>query len=305
LKQIINTELKPLIMKSKHSKRLMMFENVIRVMDTHFKTWSGVPELSRSYDRFVKRYKKMKDLKQEETHDLKPLVDHYMKKRKVLVNKLFPLASVTAVYASDTGKDKLEKSLNLSKNQLTKSKDAVLAGASARIIKVAAPSVVSGKGKKRAKSESKSISDYGVTDAMTTELATARIELLEARKAIKDAENDKYRCAKEIARISRANKKLLENRLDRLVGLFQEKNGEFYQSYIEARGLAKKEKTSEEKQPEKSSPAAKLKTQLPPASKSTTRKQPASRAAAGKATAPKSSPVKTPAAKKPTDRSSE
>lgn len=231
-------------MKAKHNKRLMMFENVIRAMDTHFKTWSHVAELSRTYDQFVKRYKNLSDLKLEEDIDLRPHVERYMEKRKELGRKLIPMVSAISVFAGDTGDKKLKKQTDLTATEISKMKDRALSELTHRLVRVGSAQwkkeTDNKKGKKKAE---KNLTDYGLTVSMMEELEKVHGDMITAKKALRDAEKHREQCAGDIVRISKSNNKLLNKRLDRLVGVFQVSDPEFYKNYMVARGLMKPGKT--------------------------------------------------------------
>jgi len=257
-------------MKEKNSKKLMMFEKVVTAMDNHLKTWVGIPEISRTYDEFVKNYKKLTDLRLEEDNDLRPFVDMYMSKRKQLVSSVGPVASVVSVYAADQKNTKLESRTNIGAEEIEKLKDKQLTKLTDEVIEaLSPPKSASKKKKKGSKTSVKSVTEYGLTPEMIEELELARKALVEAKKSMKDAEQFKMKCAKDIVRISKKNNKLLKSRLDRLVNLFREKDKAFFNDYQVAREkkttAAPKQKNASVAKP-KSNTAPKPKTAAKPKS---------------------------------------
>ena len=61
----------------------------------------SIAEIRKTYDAFIKNLKKLKDLQPDLETNLDPVQDELQEKRNQLIDKIFPVTNIFAVYVSD------------------------------------------------------------------------------------------------------------------------------------------------------------------------------------------------------------
>lgn len=254
-------------MKEKQNHKIKMYFEVSAVMEKHVEAWSKISEIKNTYDEFITNNDKIIELKNEYERDISPVIADKAKKREALINNAVPISNILQVYAYDENDKNLAKTINFSRNKLTKSKDAELIDKCNIIWKTAkklygkslstADDMISNN--KKPKQASANISGYGLTGQMIDDLEEANKAFIEAILALKDAISHKNKSAKKLNDNVKSNDKLLRNKLDRLMTLFETTQEGFYKKYRNARAIkiegpeiaAEKEGPKEEEKQEK------------------------------------------------------
>lgn len=225
-------------MKAKHIEHKAMFTRVIDVMDKHLSVWKNISELSKTHDQFVKNYKAITTLQEAFEKPLQPLEEACNNHRDELQSKLIPMISVLRVYAMDKNSNKLKELLVKEGKRLQKMNEKQLVRFSNYIVDIATD-------KKKSKKQP-SLSEYGITDEMISELETLTKNFQESSKALKKARKDRKKQEAVFIQLVQANRKLLKGRLDQFVKFFRDKHPAFYEDYFNAR--KNPEKASKKKQ---------------------------------------------------------
>lgn len=297
-----------------------MFKEVVQFLQKDKAKWSSIKEIENTLETIEANNKKIIELSKEQEKDTGKVLEDKAKKRVDLINKAAPLSNVLQVYAYDQGDSSLLKKISFSKNKLTKSKDSVVVEKINLAIKstnqLLNQSVQKTKTKKTGSSKpvgTVNITDYGITPAMIEQLEDANTKFSEAIVAVKEAIAYKNKCAKKITEKIKTNRKLLINKLDKLMSLIELTDAPFYESYknIRTSSQTSKEKPEKKEQATKESKANEInnKTVKPvtaaakktPSTKAPTRKTvPTRKPSMAKKPATKATPSKvTPTSKNP------
>lgn len=286
-------------MKNKQIKKLKMYLAVSGVVEKNINKINEVAALKNTYEEFITNNDEIIKLKAENEKSTTAVVDKKSKKREYLVNQTVPICNILQVYAMDANDAKLGKKINYSRNKLTKSTDSELINKSNKVWKTAKQiygNSLEGVDNLTSKSKkvqpSANINSYGLTGELIDKLENANKEFVESVLTLKDAIAYKNKCAKKITEFVKANDKLLRNKMDRLMTLFELSDKSFYQEYKNARILPQDaEPIKKETKPataEKRTVQKKTTTRKPSAKKGTTTKSGSTRTRA--ASKPKTNP---------------
>ena len=217
----------------KQQKQLAIQNAVMAVMEKNRSTWQSVAELSHKYDRYIRNLKKTEDYFIILQTDLSPLKLKRKSARKILIDRLFPVTSVLAVFANDTGDRKLAKTLINKVTELEKMNSNSLSKYGIRILKTSGrmlnPQPAQGrKGPKRL------ISDYGVTGQHLESMKDALDNFIRADVDLKETRMFKKKSKARLKKRIRYNKEMLVS-IDRMIHLFRDSHKHFYNAYIKAR----------------------------------------------------------------------
>jgi hypothetical protein len=195
-------------------------------------------------------------LKTEQEKDLHPLLSAMFEKRELLIMSGTPVVNIIIAYSHDKKEKKLLKKMNISKNKLEKSKDSDLIEECKTTYKTAKKLYKKSIGdSENPDNKSVKILEYGLSEKMVVDLQTAVNDFIKSRLALHDAIQDKDKMDKQITTILKKNEKLLKNKIDLLISIFETSKPDFYKTYMEARVIQitepvkiKKEKKTEKKE---------------------------------------------------------
>jgi len=245
-------------MKTKQVNKLNMFNAVHSVMNDNKEIWTGVFQLKNVFEKFSVNTRHLTELKTEQEKDLQPLLSAMFEKRETLIISGTPVVNIILAYSHDKKEKKLLKKMNLSKNKLEKSKDSDLIEECKTIYK-AAKKLYKKSIAEKENSENKSVKilEYGLSEKMIVDLQTAVNDFIKSRLALHEAIQGKDKMDKQITSILKKNEKLLKNKMDLLISIFQTSKPDFFKAYMEARVIQitepvkvkiKKEKKSDKKE---------------------------------------------------------
>ena len=201
------------------------FQAVNKLMEDQLDKWNSIEEIRKTYDEFINNLKKLKDMQPDLDKDLAPVTNELEEKRKHLVSKIFPLVNILAVYVSDKNLKKGTRSIIIGREKLHKLKNGKLLDFAEQMQKNMekyAPDPGQPDGE---------LSRYGMTPIMADEFNTSHTKYAHALHLSKDLLRNRSRLKKLANRLLKANRKLLENRLDRLMTVFSVTHPSFYQDY--------------------------------------------------------------------------
>lgn len=234
-------------MKTKQSAKLNMHQAVLDVMNGSEDIWGVVPQLKNIMQVFSENVKTIDQLKAEQGKDIKPLIDYKLEKRKELIDLSLPALNVLIVYGHDVRDKELLKKLNFSRNKLTKSKDLDLIEKCKLIYKTAHKFYMKSLETKEAEAENSiDIFGYGLNDKMLEDIEIAEKAFVEALSGLKSGIKNKTLVSQQITLILKENDKLLRNKIDLLISIFETSNPELFKKYTESRIIHKESVKKEE-----------------------------------------------------------
>lgn len=212
----------------KNEKRkawILHFQEINKLMEDQLEKWQSITEIRNTYDEFIRNLKKLKDLQPDLEKNLGPVQEELREKRGQLTEKIFPVVNVLAVYAADHKLRKKVRSMIISREELNQLKETKLMDFAGRMLKTTVKYFPE---PGQADSE---LSRYGLTAMMVDEFSTAFTKYSHALQLSKDLLRNRSSSKKTANRLLRANREMLEKRLDRLMTVFSVTHPSFYQNY--------------------------------------------------------------------------
>ena len=216
----------------KHEKRtawIIQFQELNKLMEDQLEKWNSIGEIRKTYDEFVRNLKKLKDLQPDLEKNLEPVQDELQLKQDQLIGKIFPVANVMAVYGSDNKLKKSIRNLIISQEELRKMKSGKLLDLAGKMLKITDKYFP---GPEQSESE---LSRYGLTSVMVEEFSASLTNYAYALQLNKDLLRNRSQSKKFSNRLLKANREILEKRLDRLMTVFSVTHPSFYQEYANIR----------------------------------------------------------------------
>ena len=216
----------------KNEKRMafiLHFQEINKLMEDQLEKWHSITEIRKTYDEFIKNLKKLKDIQPDLEKNLDPVQDELKEKREHLIEKIFPVTNILAVYVSDKKMKKGTRSMIISKEELNKLKKVKLLDLASRMLK-ATEKYFPDPGQ-----EDSELSRYGITAVLLDEFSTALTKYAYALQLNKDLLRNRSKSRKTSNRLLKANRETLNKRLDRLMTVFSVTHPSFYQDYVSIR----------------------------------------------------------------------
>jgi hypothetical protein len=198
-------------------------------MEEHLEKWQSIAEIRKTYDDFIKNLKKLKDLQPDLEKNLTPVKDELKEKREHLIGKIFPITNILAVYVSDKNLKKETRSLIISMEELNKLKKTKLLDLAARLLNTTEKILPDPDQKAH------ELFCYGLTVDMVNEFSKALTKYAYALQLNKDLLRNRGKSRKMSNQLLKANLKILNKRLDRLMTVFSVTHPSFYQDYASIR----------------------------------------------------------------------
>lgn len=198
-------------------------------MEDHLEKWQSITEIRKTYDEFIRNLKKLKDLQPDLEKNLAPVRDELKEKREHLIGKIFPISNILAVYISDKNLKKETRSLIISMEELNKLKKTKLLDLAARLLNITEKFLPD------PDQEVHELFCYGLTADMVDEFSTALTKYAYALQLNKDLLHNRSKSRKTSNQLLKANLKILNKRLDRLMTVFSVTHPSFYQDYASIR----------------------------------------------------------------------
>ncbi len=213
----------------KRSACILQFQEINKLMEDQLEKWNSIAEIRKTYDEFIKNLKKLKDLQPDLEKNLDPVQDELKEIREHLIEKIFPITNILAVYVSDKKLKKGTRNMIISREELNKLKKAKLLDLAGQMLKTTEKYFPD---PEQADSE---LSRYGLTPIMVDEFSTALTKYAYALQLNKDLLRNRSKSRKTSNRLLKTNRKMLEKRLDRLMTVFSVTHPSFYQNYTSIR----------------------------------------------------------------------
>lgn len=234
-------------MKNIQSAKLKMHQAVLDVMNGNEEIWGVVPQLKTVMEVFSENVKTVDGLIAEQEKDKKTLLDDKPEKRKELIDLTLPVLNVLLAYGHDAKDKKLLKKLNFSRNKITKLKDLDLIENCKFVYKTARKFYKKSQEAKEAEAENTNdILSYGLNDKMLEDIKIAEKAFIKSLSGFNAGLKNRNLVGKQIISKLKENDKLLRNKIDLLVSIFEKSNSELYNKYSESR-IINEETDKEEK----------------------------------------------------------
>ena len=203
-------------------------------MELNLDKWKHIEEIRRSYDDFISNLKKIRDIKPELEKDLSPVKSELQGKRDILVQKLFPAGNILEVYSQDYAPGKKAKILLSGQKRLESLNNNALLDHAVLLHKTCERHMQTSpdsNGNAGTKSTGHDIKRYGLTGDMLDELHTASHQFQSTLKLKDDIITYRNKTRRKLEGLIRANRKLLESRLNKLMTVFSGTHPSFYNEY--------------------------------------------------------------------------
>ncbi len=198
-------------------------------MEEQLEKWNSISQIRKAYDEFIRNLKKLKDLQPDLEKNLEPVQDELKAKQERLIEKLFPVANILLVYGADNKIKKPLRNMIISQEELARMKKEKLLDLSGKMLNITDKYFPDPE-----QSESE-LSAYGLTPAMVDEFSQALTKYAYALQLNKDLLRNRSKSKKTSNRLLKANREILEKRLDRLMTVFSVTHPSFYQEYVNIR----------------------------------------------------------------------
>lgn len=216
----------------KNEKRMawiLQFQQINKLMEDQLDKWQSITEMRKTYDVFIKNLKKLKDLQPDLETNLDPVQDELQEKREQLIRKIFPVTNILAVYVADKKLKKGNKNLIISKEELRRLKKGKLLDSARRILKTTEKYFPD------PDQQDHDLFRYGLTAVMVDEFRTALTKYAYALKLHKDLLRNRNKSRNTSNRLMKANREILNKRLDKLMTAFSVTHPSFYLDYANIR----------------------------------------------------------------------
>lgn len=216
----------------KNDKRkawILQFHEINKLMEDQLDKWQSIAEIRKTYDAFIRNLKKLQDLQPDLETNLDPVQDELQEKRDHLINKIFPVTNILAVYTSDKKLKKGNRNLIISKEELSKLKKGNLLDLASRMLKT------TDKYFPDPNQPDHELFRYGLTAVMVDEFSSALTKYAYALQLNRDLQRNRSKSRKMSNRLMRANREILNKRLDKLMTVFSVTHPSFYQDYTNIR----------------------------------------------------------------------
>jgi hypothetical protein len=221
-------------MTGKQKKRIALHKGIEAIMDQNQRHWHNVIELRKTVEQFKHNIARSEEHATILRTDLVPFKLKMLNAKKVLVERVFLVASVLRVFASDTGDRKLRKLTGMKFSEFQKLSVESLVKYSKKILKITGPLLE----QKREEGKNKPrhlVADYGLGYQHLENLKKA-IDGCEASAADFTSTRNKMKKSRvKLERCIRENDQLLKKKIDRMMHLYRDNQEAYYYAYIRAR----------------------------------------------------------------------
>lgn len=215
------------------TRKIAIQRKVMKCMEEHLKGWNHIKEMEKVYDQFVKNLKQIEDLQPAVNNDTKPIAENIRNTREKLITQLSPIIKVLSVYAYDKGMKKLKKKAQLNNKELEKMKPGNLEKQAFSIWK-SIDKIMTDKKNEQTQLNTDA-QNYGLSGKMVDSLYETAVQFANLRQNYKEEKRSIKKAAEQTEALIKDNNKLLKNRLDNFIYLFEQSQPEFFNTYMLAR----------------------------------------------------------------------
>jgi hypothetical protein len=213
----------------KRSAFIGQFQDINKLMEEQLEKWNSIAEIRKTYDEFIRNLKKLRDLQPDLERNLGPVQEDLRYKQEQLIAKVFPVANVLAVYGADRKIKKSNRYMKIHRADLQQMKPGKLLELASKTLKTTEKFFPD------TEQEEGELTRYGLTAAMVEEFSSALTKYSYALHLSKDLLRNRNRSKKLSNRLLKANRELLDKRMDRLMTVFSITHPSFYTDYTSIR----------------------------------------------------------------------
>ena len=230
-------------MKQKKQQRVDMFTRVAGVMEQSKSAWQKLPELNKAFEKLRENNLEIAGLSAQVEKDLEPAVIKTQRKRKNLLKQAIPLASILQVLAWDLHDGKMAGRIDFQKRKMRKASDKKLIIRSYAVLEEAkriyemSEAVTAEQGLNEAASTVENIKGYGLNREIINTFEKSIKEFEGLFIETQDALHFQKKCNRRIKKLTRDTGRLMKNKIDLLLTLFENTDPAFFREYMTERGI--------------------------------------------------------------------
>jgi hypothetical protein len=222
------------------------YVQVINVLSRNAEVWNKVSKFQAAVDRLIANQQKMSDLHAFFNKDISTVEKTKNDRRKELENSIMIVARIMQVFAHDKKKGKLQRKLyHLTYEYVENCLDLELVEIAKEIWLIAnkfggyaltfVSKIKTALDPENIKATNKFEKEFGLNPDMIKNLEDAILNFIKAMLPYNEEMAEKEKAANKIKEINKKTKKLLTNKIDRLVLIFENENPDFYKEYHDLR----------------------------------------------------------------------
>ncbi|MBN1184375.1 MAG: hypothetical protein JXB49_18940 [Bacteroidales bacterium] len=204
------------------TKHFRMYENVQLTLDDNTVIWNGVPVIVKTKNNFDELIQRIQYLNEKAGNSSTSVAITKDNLRKSLVNKITLLAGKLFVLGEITGDEELKAMGDISRGELHKARETDMDALIRPVIKKCMERI-------------NDLTDYGLTDNQVTEATTTLDSFNALIGQPRNILNKVYAAKNQMDELIDESMDLLNNRLDKLMLMFQHTHPGFYEQYQRAR----------------------------------------------------------------------
>ena len=219
---------------------------VIGILSRHAEVWNKVSKFQAAVDRLISNQEKLVELQALLNKDITAIEKTKNERRKELEDRTMTVVRIMQVFAHDKKKGKLQHKLyHLTYEYIENCLDLELVEISKKIWLIAnkfggyaltfESKIKAALDPDNAKAINKFEKEFGLNPEMIKNLEDAILNYIKAVLPYNGEMAEKDKVAIKMKEINKKTKKLLANKIDRLVLMFENKNPDFYKEYHELR----------------------------------------------------------------------
>ena len=211
-------------MNKTQTNHMRMFLNTQETLDANTTLWNSIPvllDVKNNFDELIQRIEETNEKTQPKS---KTVTANKANVLKALAQKVVSLAGVLQAYAAITGNAKLAGEVELVKSDLTHARETDVEALVAPVIG-------------NARKELENLANYGVTEAMITDVETSLDDFKALIGKPRTIRNQAFAAMSLLEELFETANDLLKNRLDPLMIRFKYSDTEFYSEYERARTI--------------------------------------------------------------------
>ena len=204
------------------TKHFRMNENVQLTMDENTIIWNGVPVIVKVKNDFDEIIQRIQDLNEKAGNSSTSAAITKDKLRKSLVDKITLLAGKLYVLGEITENEELKAIGDITRRELHKARETDMDALTRPVIE-------------KCREHTDVLVDYGLTDDQVTETSTTLDSFNALIGKPRNILNQVYAAKSQMDELISEGMDLLNNKLDKLMLMFQHTNPDFYEQYKRAR----------------------------------------------------------------------
>jgi len=211
-------------MNKTQTNHMRMFLNTQEILDENTTLWNGIPvllDVKNNFDELIQRIEETNEKTQPAS---KAVTASKATVLKALAQKAVSLAGALQAYAAITGNAKLAGEVKLVKSDFDRARETDVEALVAPVIR-------------HARAELENLADYGVAEAMITEVETSLDDFKALIGQPRTIRNQAFAAMNLLEELFDTANDLLKNRLDPLMIRFKYSDTEFYSKYERARTI--------------------------------------------------------------------